>query len=111
MKTLLSERFAPITSSIGFLRLSLDEAADALVQWRRSLVNGRVSAEEAGPFPDCLSLLEPLIGGARPRELIVEAHRGWTAYFAGADARPVRLLAIRDVRAFADRLPELRADY
>jgi hypothetical protein len=81
MKTLLSERFAPITSSIGFLRLSLDEAADALVQWRRSLVNGRVSAEEAGPFPNCLSLLEPLIGGARPRELLVEAHSGWTAYF------------------------------
>lgn len=82
MLTLLSERFAPITSSIGFLRLGLDEAVDALAGWRRSVVPGKVSAEEieAG-FPDCLCSLEPLTGGARPRELLVEASDGWTAYF------------------------------
>ncbi len=81
MKTLLSERFAPTTSSVGFLRLGLDEAVGALADWRRSLVNGSVSVEEAGEFPGCLRLLEPLTGGARPRELLVEASDGWIAYF------------------------------
>ncbi len=82
MQTLLSERFAPITSSIGFLRLDLDEAVGALTGWRRSLDRGRVSSNkvETG-FPDCLHSLEPLTAGARPRELLVEASDGWTAYF------------------------------
>jgi len=81
MKTLLSERFAPITSSIGFLQLGLDEAVGALAGWRRSLTGGRVSVEEVGGFPQCLHRLEPLAAGARPRELLVEASDGWTAYF------------------------------
>jgi len=72
MKTLLSERYAPITSSLGFLRVSLDEAVDALAGWRRSLVDGMVSVEDAGPFPECPRRQEPLIGGARPRELRTE---------------------------------------
>jgi hypothetical protein len=82
MQTLLSERFAPTTSTIGFLRLGLDEAAEALVGWRRWLLSGKVSAEKLeARFPDCLRSLEPLTGGVRPRELLVEASDGWTAYF------------------------------
>ena len=82
MKTLLSDRFAPITSSIGFLRLDLDAVAEALTQWRRKLVSGGVNCEELRDgFPDCLHALEPLTGGVRPRELVVEASDGWTAYF------------------------------
>jgi hypothetical protein len=81
MQTLLSERFAPTTSSIGFLRLGLDETVEALAGWRRSLV-ASVSAEELeASFPECLRFLEPLTGGVRPRELLVEASDGWTAYF------------------------------
>jgi hypothetical protein len=82
MQTLLSERFAPTTSSIGFLRLDLDEAIEALATWRRSVVRGGVSAEQVeATFPECLRSLEPLTGGVRPRELLVEASGGWTAYF------------------------------
>jgi hypothetical protein len=82
MQTLLNERFAPITSSVGFLRLDLDEAVEALSGWRRSLVHGRVSSSEVETgFPDCLHYLEPLTAGARPRELLAEASDGWTAYF------------------------------
>jgi hypothetical protein len=81
MKTLLSERFAPTTSSVGYLRLPLGDAVEALAGWRRSLVDGSVSVEEAGEFPECLRRLEPLTGGARPRELLVEASDTWTAYF------------------------------
>ncbi len=81
MKTLLSERFAPTTSSMGFLQLGLDDAVEALAGWRRSLLAGTVTVEESGDFPECLRRLEPLIPGARPRELLVEASDGWTAYF------------------------------
>lgn len=82
MKTLLSDRFAPTTSSIGFLRLGLDDAVGALTEWRRKVLFGDVDAEEvAAGFPECLRALEPLTGGARPRELLVEASNGWTAYF------------------------------
>lgn len=80
MKTLLSDRFAPVTSSIGFLRLDLDDAADALTEWRRKLVPAGREDLESG-FPECLRALEPLTGGVRPRELLVEASDGWTAYF------------------------------
>jgi hypothetical protein len=81
MKTLLSERFAPTTSSMGFLQVGLDQAVEALAGWRRSLLGGTVSVEESGGFPQCLHRLEPLVAGARPRELLVEASDGWTAYF------------------------------
>jgi hypothetical protein len=66
---------------MGFLRLGLDDAVEALAGWRRSLLYDPVSVEEAGGFPQCLHRLEPLIAGARPRELLVQASDGWTAYF------------------------------
>jgi hypothetical protein len=83
MRTLLNDRFAPITSSPGYLKLELDDAVSALATWRRRLSRGRlVSVEEiTDPFPECLHRLEPLTGGVRPRELLVEASGGWTAYF------------------------------
>jgi hypothetical protein len=83
MRTLLNDRFAPITSSPGYLKLGLDDAVAALAAWRRRLSRGRpVSVEEVtDPFPECLHRLEPLTGGVRPRELLVEASKGWTAYF------------------------------
>ncbi len=83
LRTLLNDRFAPITSSPGFLKLGLDDAASALAMWRRRLNRHRpVLVEEiTDPFPECLRRLEPLTGGVRPRELLVEASKGWTAYF------------------------------
>lgn len=82
MKTLLNDRFAPITSSIGFLRLDIDAVVMSLTEWRRNVVPGGVNSEELnGGFPECLHALEPLTGGVVPRELLVEASDGWTAYF------------------------------
>ena len=92
MRTLLSEQYAPITSSIGFLRLELDKAVAALVGWRTAL--GRDPREEERPegFPACLHALEPLVGGGHPRELFVATNGPWTAYFDngldGTDAVP-----------------------
>ncbi len=81
MRTLLSERFAPVTSSIGFLQAPLDEVAKAVEEWRRSLYD-HVSIDRLdGSMADMFRRLEPLTGGARPRELMVGAKSGWSAYF------------------------------
>jgi hypothetical protein len=92
MRTILSERYAPITSSPGYLNLALDEAADALIAWRRRLGKAVKVAAGSEPFPEVLRLLEPLTGAVTPRELLVEVTGGWTAYFdcgfRGTDAFP-----------------------
>lgn len=91
MRTLLSERFAPTTTAIGFLELPLGEAAAGLERWRRTLYK-RVAVERSpDAFPEVLRRLEPLTGGSAPRELLVAAG-DWTAYFDGSlrgtDAAP-----------------------
>lgn len=80
MRTLLGERYAPITSSIGFLELALDEVAVGVECWLRSL--GRTIRVERLPegFPQVLHRLEPLTSHSPRRELLVSAGR-WTAYF------------------------------
>lgn len=41
-----------------------------------------MSSRGLTPFPDCLEMLPPLIGGSRPRELLVAmVDNRWTAYF------------------------------
>jgi len=109
MRTLLSERYAPITSAIGFLELPLEAAAEALVGWRRGHVDATATRVHE-PFPEVLHRLEPLTTGVRPRELLVAAG-SWTAYFdcslRGTDAVstighlsrtiPCQGLAIRNV--------------
>lgn len=81
MKTLTSEQYAPITSAIGFLELPLAEAATALTEWNRKLSPWVTAKSMSEPFPAMLRSLEPLIGGARPRQLLVSVGARWTAYF------------------------------
>lgn len=90
MRTLLDERFAPITSSIGFLELPIDQVAAGIERWRRSLYTRVDIVQPSEGFPEVLRRLEPLMAGV-PRELVVAAGR-WTAYFDnslhGTDAVP-----------------------
>lgn len=79
MRTLLDEHFAPITSSIGFLELPINDAAFGLKRWRQAHCQVVASQPQDG-FPEVLRRLEPLTSGARPRELLVATGR-WTAYF------------------------------
>lgn len=81
IQTLLYDHYAPITTEIGFLELPLDDAADALVTWRKRLHGEVTVSRPRGGFPEVLSLLEPLKGGSRPRELLVAVGSHWTAYF------------------------------
>lgn len=100
MRTLLSEKSAPITSSIGFLEVPLDHAARGLEQWLRSLYSEvRVDRVPEG-FPEVLRRLEPLTGGSVPRELLLSAG-DWTAYFdcslRGTDAAPPMSFLAREL--------------
>lgn len=93
MITLLSDTFAPTTSTIGFLGVPLEVAADGLVDWRRRLHQQVDSRAVRGPLTVLIQELEPLTGGVRPRELLVATNSPeWTAYLdcgiGGTDADP-----------------------
>jgi hypothetical protein len=80
VRALLSERFAPVTTTIGFLELPFDEVVEGLAAWRRRL-NGQITVTPiAGGFPASIHALEPLAVGTGPRELLISTHSGWTAY-------------------------------
>ena len=80
MVTLTNERFAPITSSAGYLNVELSEALAALSNWRTDLYGATKVTQQAAGFPEVLSALEPLTQGAIPRELLIGMGE-WTAYF------------------------------
>jgi hypothetical protein len=90
MRTLLSDRCAPVTSAIGFLEAPLQRAADTLLTWRRHLYgDAAATALAVLPLDELLAHLEPLTAGVRPRELLVATAGPWSAYFdcgfAGGD--------------------------
>jgi hypothetical protein len=82
MFTFRGDEYAPVTSSIGFLRAPLDDVAEALRSWR-SRIHGAVECEGLpGGLVDNVNRLEPLTGGVRPRELVVATRNpDWTAVF------------------------------
>ena len=80
MRTLTNDRFAPITSSPGFLKLPFHSGVDHFVAWHRRL-HPRVDVKFVEGFPECLRLLEPLTVTCAPRVALVEVKGGWTAYF------------------------------
>lgn len=79
MRTLLDERYAPLTRSIGFLEIPIGRAADAVAGWRRGLGDETQVFTLEEPFPLVLHRLEPLTIGVRPRELLVATRSRWTA--------------------------------
>ncbi|WP_432889109.1 hypothetical protein ACQPYH_09460 [Kribbella sp. CA-245084] len=82
MITLLSDRYAPITSRFGFLELPLQAAGEGLLAWRQELYGRAKATPVGGSLGELLERLPPLTGGVRPRELLVgTAGDKWTAYF------------------------------
>lgn len=79
---LLSERFAPITYSVGFIEGSLERVGAALAGWRRTLPQLRDVEEHVllEPLEVGLRQLDPL-SVHRERELLVATESRWTAYF------------------------------
>ena len=83
MRTLLDDAYAPVTSEIGFLETSVEDFAQALGDWTRSLRGDPVEVRERefqDPFPDILHRLEPLRTAGSSRDLLVPMG-SWTAYF------------------------------
>ncbi len=76
----LADRYAPVTSSIGFVRAGLETVSEALRAWREQL-HGSATATWLGDDVELgLRRLEPLTTGVLPRELAVQTRNPeWTA--------------------------------
>jgi hypothetical protein len=114
MKLLLDDRWAPITSEMGFLETETEQAARALTAWRAGLQAPRGIAVEArpvsGPLEQALSSLLPMTSPETRRELFIPTRSPWTVYvengWGGTDASSVmrymaRTLGCRSLRVVA----------
>ncbi|WP_224368738.1 hypothetical protein [Hyalangium versicolor] len=99
---LLEDRWAPVTSTMGFLELGAEQAAQAFATWQRGLATSRGFTIEVlpvtGTLEQVLSRLLPLSGGERC--LFIPTRSAWTAYvdnqWTGTDAAsPMRYMARR----------------
>jgi len=111
---LLEDRWAPVTSEMGFLELGAEQAAQAFATWQRGLPTSRGSTIEvipvSGTLEQALSSLLPLSGGETQRRLFIPTRSAWTAYvssqWTGTDAASpmstmARRLSIRCLRVVA----------
>ncbi|HLL06921.1 MAG TPA: hypothetical protein VK539_40475 [Myxococcaceae bacterium] len=102
---LLEDRWAPVTSTMGFLELGVEQAAQAFATWQRGLVASVGFTFEvlpvSGTLEQVLSRLLPLTSGERQRRyLFIPTRSAWTAYvnsvWTGTDASsPMRVMAAR----------------
>jgi hypothetical protein len=92
VKTLLNNRFAPITFEFGFIEAPVAVVADFIVQWTEGLSRPVVARQLSCALPDALQQIEPLTMPPT-RQLLAETRSPWTAYFdnsvIGTDAGPV----------------------
>ncbi|HLM48501.1 MAG TPA: hypothetical protein VK458_31845 [Myxococcaceae bacterium] len=97
MKLLLDDRWAPITSEMGFLETGAEHAARAFAAWQAGLQAPRGIAVEvrpvSGPLEQTLSSLLPMTSPETRRELFIPTRSPWTAYvengWGGTDAASV----------------------
>ncbi|ATB39503.1 hypothetical protein CYFUS_004947 [Cystobacter fuscus] len=91
---LLGDRWAPVTSDMGFLETDVERAARALSSWQGGLWASEgviVTARPVdGSLEQVLSALLPLSGGEKQRHLFIPTRSAWTAYvdngYRGTDA-------------------------
>jgi len=111
---LLEDRWAPVTSTMGFLELGAEQAAQAFATWQRGLATSHGFTIEVLPvtgiLEQVLSRLLPLSGGETQRRLFIPTRSAWTAYvengWTGTDAASpmrsmARRLSIRSLRVVA----------
>ena len=82
---LLDDRYAPITSEIGFLECDVTTAAVAFQKWQHPIQSGRgvrlSRGEIVGNLPSRLDSLLPLTSHEARRFLFSPTKSSWTAYF------------------------------
>lgn len=111
---LLDERWAPVTSEMGFLEAGAEHAARAFGAWQASLEDSRGTSVQvrpvSGPLEQALSALLPLTDAERRRYLFMPTRSPWTAYldndWRGTDAASAmsvmaRTLGCRGMRVVA----------
>jgi hypothetical protein len=94
---LLNDRWAPITSEMGFLEIDAERAARAFAAWQGGLEAPRGIAVEvrsvSGTLEQVLSALLPLTSPETKRDLFLPTRSAWTAYVdnarGGTDAASV----------------------
>src|SRR5215813_7034987 len=80
MKTLLDNKLAPLTFSLGFLELPFQTVVDAYVWWHKTLNLPVAVNPIVLPLEQALLKLEPLITPHMKR-LLLSTQSAWTAYF------------------------------
>jgi hypothetical protein len=111
---LLDDRWAPITSEMGFLETDAEHAARAFAAWQAGLLAPRGIAVEvrsvSGTLEQALSALLPLTSPETRRDLFMSTRSSWTAYvengWGGTDAASAmgymaRTLGCRGMRVVA----------
>lgn len=111
---LLDDRWAPVTSELGFLETDAEHAARAFAAWQGGLLVPRGIAVEARPvsgsLEQSLSALLPLTTPEVRRHLFIPTRSPWTAYVentrGGTDASSAmgymaRTLGCRGLRVVA----------
>jgi hypothetical protein len=111
---LLDERWAPVTSEMGFLEARAEHAARAFASWEAGLQAHRGIAVQvrpvSGSLEQALSALLPLTDAERQRYLFMPTRSPWTAYldngWRGTDAGSpmpymARTLGCRGLRVVA----------
>jgi hypothetical protein len=85
---LLDDRWAPVTSEMGFLEASAEHAAHAFAAWQGGLLesDGVTVAVRpvAGSLEQVLSSLLPLTDSETQRYLFIPTRSSWTAYVDNA---------------------------
>lgn len=111
---LLDDRWAPMTSELGFLELGAEFVARSFAAWQAELLAPRgISLEMrtvSGPLDQTLSFIPPLSTPETQRNLFIPTASSWTAYvengWGGTDAGSVmrymaRALGCRSLRVVA----------
>jgi hypothetical protein len=84
MNDLFGGRFAPITSTIGFLRTDDSRAVQAFVDWQQDIQKKRgvslVERKIQGDFEFAIQQLLPLTSVERRRYLFIPTRSNWTAF-------------------------------
>jgi hypothetical protein len=91
---LLDDRWAPVSSNMGFLEWGAERAAYAYAEWWGALLEPRggtvATRPVMGSLEQVLSALLPLAGNENQRHLFIPTHSAWTAYvdngWTGTDA-------------------------
>ena len=111
---LLDDRWAPVTSEMGFLETDAEHAARSFAAWHRGLMERRGIAVAVHPIvgtlEQVLSALLPITTPEARRDLFIPTRSPWTAYvengWGGTDASSAmaymaRTLGCRGLRVVA----------